>query len=55
MADIQDSSNHIANYWLSVMEIIEGLFLNIDSLRSKDWGNIQRFASTDDALDDDQW
>ena len=36
---MQESDNHMAKYILSIMKIIEILFMNLDSLRTKDWGN----------------
>ena len=36
---VQESDNHMAKYILSIMKIIEILFMNLDSLRTKDWGN----------------
>ena len=38
----QDNPNfHMANYILSIMDMIEILFLNIDSLRRKDWAEFK--------------
>ena len=40
---MQESDNHLAKYILSIINLIEILFMNIDSPRTKDWDN---FLST---------
>ena len=42
---VQESDNHMAKYILSIMNMTEILFMNIDSLRTKDW----------DVMDDSIW
>ena len=36
---MQESDNHMAKYILNIMNMIEILFMNIDTLRTKDWDN----------------
>ena len=36
---VQDSDNHMAKNILSIMNMIEMLFMNIDILRTKEWDN----------------
>ena len=36
---VQESDNHMVKYILSIMNLIEILFMNIDSLRTKYWDN----------------
>ena len=37
----EEETNHMANFIMSIMEMIEILFQNIDSLRRKDWGDFK--------------
>ena len=41
--DLQGPDNHMANYIMSILGMIEILFMNIDSLRTKNW---KRFLSS---------
>ena len=41
--DLQGPDNHMANYIISILGMIEILFMNVDSLRTKNW---KRFLSS---------
>ena len=49
---LQESDNHMAQYILSIMNMIEILFMNINSLRTKKWNKFFVPSKIDDAMDD---